>query len=476
MNSSTTASAAVAWRPPDYRSPLSRLVTVLRDPAYAILIVAVLTTTFLILYPLFWLLLHGGFSYIRRARARHCEFSNCLAWDGHSKPPFRHSWNDADFVLIAVPLVWITSRTDTPLRGVIKLAALALYHAAADRRRCLVAISGAARRCSTSSRGSSEQARPGGQYLLHAWTGLCHGTSSRPYVFLTVKAVMDRMDSRLEEASQIAGGDLWRTMRYIVLPLCMPGILSAAILVFTRSLEEFAIPGILRRHPASTRSPLIFFIKPSATHRRYEIAALLATFIMGANRSRTRPSGEIARRPATLHHRVGQRPSAATDEARRQRYVTLAYAMTFPRSRGAVALRRPDLCRLHQDLGQDADARQPNLAHFATTFSPEFDATTGTEQHHLGVRWRYRRHRADAARRHRHREDAARSVAFLEFVTAIPLMMPGPVMAVACCGPMLARPLCSTALWILLLAYITHYLPYGVRTITGSLRQPAPEI
>jgi iron(III) transport system permease protein len=30
-------------------------------------------------------------------------------------------------------------------------------------------------------------------------------------------------------------------------------------------------------------------------------------------------------------------------------------------------------------------------------------------------------------------------------------------------------------LWILLLAYITHYLPYGVRTITGSLRQLSTE-
>jgi len=31
-------------------------------------------------------------------------------------------------------------------------------------------------------------------------------------------------------------------------------------------------------------------------------------------------------------------------------------------------------------------------------------------------------------------------------------------------------------LWILLVAYVTHYLPYGVRTITGSFHQVSPDL
>jgi iron(III) transport system permease protein len=65
----------------------------------------------------------------------------------------------------------------------------------------------------------------------------------------------------------------------------------------------------------------------------------------------------------------------------------------------------------------------------------------------------------------------------LEFVTAIPLTMPGPVMAVALLWAYVHPPFALYGtLWILLLAYMTHYIPYGVRTITGSLRQVSDEL
>ena len=61
---------------------------------------------------------------------------------------------------------------------------------------------------------------------------------------------------------------------------------------------------------------------------------------------------------------------------------------------------------------------------------------------------------------------------FLDFISAIPLAMPGPVMAVAMLWAYLHPPfVLYGTLWILLVAYVTHYLPFGVRTITGSFRQ-----
>jgi iron(III) transport system permease protein len=60
----------------------------------------------------------------------------------------------------------------------------------------------------------------------------------------------------------------------------------------------------------------------------------------------------------------------------------------------------------------------------------------------------------------------------LDFVSAIPLAMPGPVIAVAMLWAYQGEPFALYGtLWILLVAYVTHYLPYGVRTITGSFRQ-----
>jgi iron(III) transport system permease protein len=64
----------------------------------------------------------------------------------------------------------------------------------------------------------------------------------------------------------------------------------------------------------------------------------------------------------------------------------------------------------------------------------------------------------------------------LEFVSSIPLTMPGPVIAVAMLWAYLHEPfVLYGTLWILLVAYVTHYLPYGVRTITGSFRQISPD-
>jgi iron(III) transport system permease protein len=64
----------------------------------------------------------------------------------------------------------------------------------------------------------------------------------------------------------------------------------------------------------------------------------------------------------------------------------------------------------------------------------------------------------------------------LDFVSSIPLAMPGPVLAVAMLWAYLHEPfVLYGTLWILLVAYVTHYLPYGVRTITGSFRQLSPD-
>jgi ABC-type spermidine/putrescine transport system permease subunit II len=50
------------------------------------------------------------------------------------------------------------------------------------------------------------------------------------------------MDARLEHAADLRG-DVAQTIWRVVLLLSLPAILSAAVLVLTCALEEFAIPG-----------------------------------------------------------------------------------------------------------------------------------------------------------------------------------------------------------------------------------------
>ena len=63
--------------------------------------------------------------------------------------------------------------------------------------------------------------------------------------FVMIAAVMKSMDPAFEEASQIIGASRIRTMLSITLPLVAPGVLGAAIFVFAEMLGSFAVALVL---------------------------------------------------------------------------------------------------------------------------------------------------------------------------------------------------------------------------------------
>lgn len=70
---------------------------------------------------------------------------------------------------------------------------------------------------------------------------LAHVSFSIPLATLVILGRMQRIDRRLEEAALDLGADEWTTMRKVTLPLLMPGILAAALLVFPWSFNDFVI-------------------------------------------------------------------------------------------------------------------------------------------------------------------------------------------------------------------------------------------
>ena len=61
------------------------------------------------------------------------------------------------------------------------------------------------------------------------------------YVVVTVKARLVDFDVHLEEAAADLGANEWTTFRKITLPLLAPAILSAALLGFALSIDDFVI-------------------------------------------------------------------------------------------------------------------------------------------------------------------------------------------------------------------------------------------
>lgn len=66
-----------------------------------------------------------------------------------------------------------------------------------------------------------------------------------PLAFLMSSAIFSSMDSTLEEAASIAGYSQFGVFRKVTLKLAMPAILGAAILIFTRIISGFEVPELI---------------------------------------------------------------------------------------------------------------------------------------------------------------------------------------------------------------------------------------
>src|SRR5215468_5300155 len=272
------------WRALRARPPrLALAFRWVRDGAAIVMAIAAVTLCFLVLYPLFWLF-YGSFSYGEQGLG--AALVQFWQLPGLERAFLNTLYLVAGTVplsfLIALPMVLITTRTDTPLKGLIEVAALlpfitppligaVAWALLAAPRTGLVNVF--ARQLGAASPIVNIYTMGGLIFVMSLYLS--------PYVFVTVKAVMQRMDATLEDASRVAGANLVQTTRNILIPLSMPAILSAGILVLTRAIEEFAIPGVLGAPSGIyTVTTYIYYQAISYVPPRYEVAALLASLLM----------------------------------------------------------------------------------------------------------------------------------------------------------------------------------------------------
>jgi iron(III) transport system permease protein len=66
-----------------------------------------------------------------------------------------------------------------------------------------------------------------------------------PVVFLLMSTPFRSMDPSLEEAATASGSTGWQVFRKVTFPLALPSVLAVLILTFIRSLEAFEIPALI---------------------------------------------------------------------------------------------------------------------------------------------------------------------------------------------------------------------------------------
>ena len=149
-------------------------------------------------------------------------------------------------IILALPLAWLTTRTDLPFRRAwVVLSALPLVVPSYVAGFIVVAALG--------PRGMLQGALEGPFGIdrlpdIHGFAGalLTLTFLSFPYVVLTVRAAMLRIDPAMEESSRGLGRGSWATFFFVTLPLLRPGIAAGGLLVALYTLSDFGAVSLLR--------------------------------------------------------------------------------------------------------------------------------------------------------------------------------------------------------------------------------------
>lgn len=151
----------------------------------------------------------------------------------------------ASSIALAVPLAWLTVRTDLPGRRIFTvLTALPLAVPTYVGGFAFVAFAGPRGMLQGWLEPLGVDRLPSIYGFWGAWGVLTLFTY--PYVLLTVRGAMRRLDPSLEEASRTLGASPVTTFRRVILPQLRPSIAAGGLLVALYTLSDFGAVSLLR--------------------------------------------------------------------------------------------------------------------------------------------------------------------------------------------------------------------------------------
>jgi iron(III) transport system permease protein len=298
-----------------------------------------------------------------------------------------------------------------------------------------------------------------------------------PVVFLLVSGALRSMNPALEEASLSAGAGVLRTTLRVTLPLALPAILAGALLVFILAAEQFAVPAVLGT-PAKIRVLTTgIFEAQSVYPPRDGLAAALSVTLLA-----------IALGGLWLHKRLlGLRA-----------YTTVGGKGTPPRRIGLGPWRRAvlALCLAYLACAVLLPIATIFVSSIRTIWTADFRWEQFTLANYYRVLFDY-----PAAQRAIVNSLLIASVGatvtivlctfiavlserirlpgskLLDVLAMVPMGFPGIVLAVGLLHAWITPPfVLYGTIWILFVAYMTRYLPVGVRSVSATLKQIHPEL
>ncbi|HEY3641267.1 MAG TPA: iron ABC transporter permease [Xanthobacteraceae bacterium] len=298
-----------------------------------------------------------------------------------------------------------------------------------------------------------------------------------PIVFLFVAGALRSMDPALEEASRIHGAGAFGTAMRVTLPLMAPAVGSSALLVFLNAAGQFGIPAVIGIPMHFDVITTRIWIGLGYFPPKYTEAAAFAVVLLGFSAIMVfLQQRYLARRSFVTVSGRGYRPGII--KLGRMRHVCLAVCvlylllsivlpygallftsiqpyLSFAFEPAQWTLRQYGDILFNNPLTARAIENSLLLAAGGATLTVFFSLVISTIVARTRLRARH----------------------LLEFLATLPVGIPAVVFAVALLWSYIFLPIpIYGTIWMLLIAYISHYIPFGVRAASAGLAQISPEL
>lgn len=305
------------------------------------------------------------------------------------------------------------------------------------------------------------------------------GLHYSPMAFLLMTAAFRSMDPALEEAALMSGAGLLQVARRITFKLAWPAALAALLILFVRAIESFEVPALLglpagiEVYTSAIYQAVNKYPSEVGLASAYAVVLLLITALCVYTQSR------LSRQDTRFATVTGKGFRPRRVDIGRWRYLTAALFVLY----FAVLVLLPFLVLLWSSLQKfysvpsraafatlGFDAYRNLLDHpgFATTVFNSVLLSLGSATFVMLVTsvicWIVVRTRMPGR-------------LLLDNLASLPLAVPGLVLglAVMVCYLNLDVGVYGT-LWIMFIAYVTRFTPYGMRTTTTSMLQIHKEL
>jgi iron(III) transport system permease protein len=299
-----------------------------------------------------------------------------------------------------------------------------------------------------------------------------------PLPFLLVAGALRAMDPALEDSARVHGASAANAFARVTLPLVLPAALGSAMLVFVQAMGLFSVPAVLGM-------PSGFYVAGTEIYRlvnnyppRFGQAAAWGFLLLAVTALLVWVQAAVLERRSFVTV-TGKAFRPRIVSVGRARYALAAFAWAYVAAAVILPVATLLWASLVNFLTVDLKLMAFDLRHFRyvlftypkTYLAAQNSLLLGIATATLvcglglGIGWVLVR-------------TQSRARGFLDQVSMMPLALPSIVLALGLLWTYVGAswlPIYGT-IFILLVAYVTHYLPFGVRAASGALRQLHPEL